>query len=260
MAVMALTRLTLVDTLRQPVTWLLTGLSLALVVLSYAFGMFNFETEDRLRMLATAGVAAALINGLFLAVVATSQQVHDELASRTALTLFAKPLGRGQFLVGKALGVWLAVVATGIIIAGVHLAAMVWAAHTGFDNPRTPNEPFFDPELVVPWQAIVLGHLLALAHAACLGVISATLALRLGLVANILTCFGVFVVGHLLSGAGVQGAVLVPGLGLFNVDDAIQLVHPVPTAYVAMTVLYTALFCAGWLMLGLALFKHQDIP
>jgi hypothetical protein len=260
MAVLALTRLTFVDTMRQPVTWLLTGLSLALVILSYAFGMFNFETEDRIRMLATAGTAAALINGLFLAVVATSQQVHDELASRTALTLFAKPLGRGQFLVGKVLGVWLAVVFTGAIIAGVHLLVMTWAAHTGFDDYRPKDSPFFDPEIVVPWQPIILAHLFALGHSACLGVISATLALRLGLVANILTCFAIFVVGHLLSGAHIPGAVVIPGLALFNLDDAIQLVTPVPTAYVAMTVLYTALFCAGWLMLGLALFKHQDIP
>jgi hypothetical protein len=260
MAVLALTRLTLVDTLRQPVTWLLTGLSLVLIALSYAFGMFNFETLDRVHMLATAGIAAAMINGLFLAVVATSQQVYDELASRTALTLFAKPLGRGEFLVGKMLGVWLAVAITGMIIALVHLGTLAWAAHTGFDEFRPKDAPFFDPDLPVQWQVVVVAHLLAGAHAACLGAISATLALRLGLVANILTCFAIFVAGHLLSAAGIPGALVIPGLALFNLDDAIQLNSPVTSVYVAMTVLYTALFCAGWLMLGLAWFKHQDIP
>jgi ABC-type transport system involved in multi-copper enzyme maturation permease subunit len=261
MAWAALTRMTFADTVRQPVTWLMTAVSLALIALSYCFGMFNFEALDRLRMLATAGVAVGVINGLFLAVVLATQSVHDELASRTALTLFAKPLGRGEFIVGKTLGVWLTVAVSGLVIAAGHVLALVWAWHTGFEDAIDNDEgSFFDSELRVPWLAVASAHGLALGHSAVLASMAAVLALRLGLVANILVCFGVFLLGHLLPSLGLMGGGITPALAVFNIDDCIQLDLPVSGAYLAMTVLYTACFCAGCLSIGLAVFRRQDIP
>jgi hypothetical protein len=260
--------MTFADTVRQPVTWLSAAVSVTLIALSYCFGLFNFEAADRLRMLATAGVAVAVINGLFLSVVLATQTVHDELASRTALTLFAKPLGRGEFLVGKALGVWLTVATTGVVIAVAHALALIWALHTGFEEGLDLDEVggggqrhgFFDEDLSAPWVAVVAAHALGLGHSAVLACLGAVLALRLGLVANILAGFGVFLAGHLLPAAGVMGGVLAPALALFNIDDCIQLELPVSAAYLGMTALYTVLFCAGWLCIGLAVFERQDIP
>ena len=54
---------------------------------------------------------------------------------------------------------------------------------------------------------------------------------------------------------------MVPALALFNIDDAIQLMdQPLGWSYVASTALYTGLFAAGSLLIGLALFERQDIP
>jgi len=66
--------------------------------------------------------------------------------------------------------------------------------------------------------------------------------------------------GHLLPSLGIMGGGVAPALALFNIDDCIQLDLPVSWAYLAMTALYTALFCAGWLSIGLAAFRRQDIP
>lgn len=260
MAWVALARMTCSDSLRQPVTWLMTGLSLVLILLSYGFGLFNFIAIDRLRMLATAGVAIGLINGLFLTVVLVSQTVHDELSSRTALTLFAKPVGRGDFLVGKAIGVWLSVAASTLVVVACHLGSLLWAMHTGFGDAIDDDEQGGDPELHLPWRAVIAAHALGLGHSAVLACIAVVLALRLGLVANILSCFAVFLAGHLLPAVGVMGALLVPALALFNLDDCIQLDLPLSGAYLAMTALYTACVCAGWLCIGLAVFERQDIP
>jgi hypothetical protein len=261
MAMFALTRMTLAETIRQPATWLMTGVSLSLLALSYAFGLFNFEASDRLRMLSTAGVAVGLINGLFLAVVGASHAIHEELASRTALTLFAKPVSRGSFLAGKALGVWATVALTGTVIAGVHLLALLYAQHTGFEDGHDDGHHHgVDMEMLVPWRAVLVAHGLGLCHSAAMACVAAVLALRLGLVANIVTCFAIFIAGHLLAGFGAMGGVVIPALALFNVDDGIQLGLPVSWAYIGITGLYTALFCAGWLLIGLAVFKRQDIP
>jgi ABC-type Na+ efflux pump permease subunit len=260
MALVALTRVTVADFARQPVTWLMTGLSLVLLCLSYLFGQFNFETQDRMRMLCTAGVAVGVINGLFLVVVGASQSVHDELSSRTALTLFAKPLGRGSFLVGKAMGIWLVTAASGLVVAAGHLGVLLWSLHTGFeDNPHNRGWVGMD-DLWVPWKAVLAAHALGLAHGAVFACLATVLALRLPLVANILACFAVFVAANLLAGGGLMGAVAIPALPLFNLDDSIQLPgHPLSLGYLSLTALYTALYCAGCLLTGLALFKRQDI-
>ena len=257
MSLVALARMTIHDAVRQPLTWF-TGLAgVALLALSYTFGLFNFETEDRLRMLATAGVAVGIIVGLFLAVVGMSQAIHDELASRTALTLFAKPLGRGTYLVGKTLGIVLVAWLLQVVLAVAHAGLLAAGSITGFEGGGAVG----DGRIPVPWAAVGAAHLLGLAHTGVLACISGVLALRLPLVANIIASFGLFVGSHLLGSLGWLGAVFVPALPAFNLDDALQLPGtPVPWSLVASALLYSALFAAGWLAVGSALFARQDIP
>lgn len=260
MALLALTRMTVADGLRQPLTWLATGLAVGLVALSYVFGMFNFETQDRVRMLTTAGVSIAVINGLFLAVVGASTAIHDELASRTALTLFSKPLSRGHYLIGKALGIWLVVVAATLLVVAAHGIALGTALWTQWEDVDHGHGHGFSDELWVPWGRLAAAHALGLAHSAVLTCIAAVLALRLPLIANILACFALFVLGHLLPGLGVLGGVVVPALATFNVDDSLQLIgQRLDWTYCGAAFIYAFLSCGGWLLIGLALFARQDI-
>ena len=259
MSLTALTRMTVADALRQPVTWMMTGLSIILLGLSYMFGMFNFETEDRLRMLATTGASVAILNGLFLGVLGVSQGIHDELASRTALTLFAKPLSRGAFLGGKILGSLITVAASATVILGAHLILLWMAGRTSFEGSLLNPRP--DEIIAVPWASVIAAHGLALCHSGVLASAAAILALRLPLAANILGCFALFIAGHLLSASGILGGVVIPGLAVFNIDDSIQLTGTAPSpAYLLGAVLYSALFGTGCWLIGLALFQRQDIP
>jgi ABC-type transport system involved in multi-copper enzyme maturation permease subunit len=260
MSILALTRLTLSDTIRQPVTWLTVIVSMALLGVTFLFGQFNFETQDRLRMVATAGVAVALLNGLFLAIMGASQSVHDELSSRTALTLFAKPLSRSSFLLGKVCGIWLTIAAAGGVIALTH-GLILWAAiYTGFELDLSRRDFVGHDDLWVPWHEVMWAHVLAFLHSAVMTCVAAVLALRLPLVANILVCLAVFVLSHVVAGVGVAGTVILPSLHVYQVDDSIQLPgHPLSLEYIGLSVLYTVLYCAGCLFIGLALFKKQDI-
>jgi hypothetical protein len=251
--------MTVADSLRQPLTYIMTGLSLALLGLSYGFGLFNFETQDRIRMLATAGVAVSVVNGLFLAVTGASMSIHDELNSRTALTLFAKPLTRAHFLAGKAAGIWLTVASSSLVVALGHVAVMALALHTGFEDGHGHSHGSSDDPLWVPWQALACAHALTLAHSAILVCLATVLALRISLIANILTCFAVFVLGHLL--AHTPAAAAMPALALFNIDDTIQLGNQSCSAiYLGLSGLYAVSYSSGILFIGLALFKRQDIP
>lgn len=321
MAVGALARLTFMNSVRQPVTWLVVAIGGVLVLLSLVFGVFTFADEDRLRLLATAGVAVSALAGVFLAIVLASQTVHDELASRTAAMLFVKPVERWSFLVGKAIGVWTTVVLVISVIAALHCGAIGLGLafsieeFTGGDAhhhhhghieraqvtlpmasilpllvaPRGPTNGDHDhdhdddaatstaepaghaehghashPMLEVdwvPWRRVLLGHGLAAVQALTLTCLAAVLALRLGLVANLIIGFACFIAGHLVGAFGHVGVVVIPSLWLLNIDDSIQ--HQaldVPPGYFMLSLMYCALYSAGSLLVGSAWFERQDIP
>jgi ABC-type transport system involved in multi-copper enzyme maturation permease subunit len=255
-----LARLAWARLLRQPATWIAAGGTLLLIAASLFFGMFNFELQDRVRMLATAGVAAVALNGVLLAAFGAAASVHEEFAQRTALPLLAGPVSRGQLLAGKALGAWLAAATLAVPLVAAHLLALWlgWRRGFEFDLPAARG---FDAKVVVPYAAVLCGHALALMQVAALACLATALAVRLPLALAVAGTAAAFVCGHLLAGGGIAGFGLVPALGLFSADDAMQGLARLPDVTdVAGAGLYTALFGAGCLVIGVALLRRQDIP
>jgi hypothetical protein len=260
-ATLALARLTTIDLLRQPATWLAMVIAIALIALSLLFGMFSFAEADRMRMLCSSGIAVHALVGLFVGVVGATVAVHRELADRTALTLLAKPIGRGSFLIGKAVGVLAAVGLCGLLIALVHVAAVHLGSITGFEFDRIGHSHRNPEDIVaIPWTSLLGGHVLAFAQAACLTCMAVVLALRLGLAGNIIACFGTWVVANLLPQIGLHGAIILPALDLLAADDVAQIEGGLPLSAVGIGLGYAILWCGGGLALGLALFERQDIP
>ncbi len=252
MAVTALTRMTVANTLRQPVTWLMTALALLLVVLSCIFGMFNFNSADKIRLISTSGVAIHTLHGLFLAVVLSSAAIHDELSSRTALTLFAKPVSRSSFVIGKFFGVLVTVLISSSLIVIAHAIALE-IVH----DPQKLNQDAAG----IMWGRLLAGHLFAACNTMIFCSISSVLALRLNLIVNIVCSFSVFVLAHLMGAWQWNGATIIPALKLLNIDSSLQFTDlDLSAFYVLGTCAYTLLFCAGCVCLGLALIKAQDIP
>ena len=260
-ATLALARLTAIDLLRQPATWLALLLGAALLGLSLVFGMFSFAEADRMRMLCSAGIAVHALVALFVGVVGATIAVHRELADRTALTLLAKPLSRASFLLGKAGGVLGAVALCGLLLALIHIACVHLGSITGFEFDHSGHSHHHAEEAVpIPWLSLLGGHALAQAQAACLSCLAVVLALRLGLAGNIIACFGAWIAAHLLPQLGLHGAVVLPALDLLAADDAAQVEGGLPLAAVGLGLAYASLWCSGILALGLALFERQDIP
>jgi ABC-type transport system involved in multi-copper enzyme maturation permease subunit len=254
MAWVALWKLTVAHTIRQPATWLAAGLGASLLLLAMLFGMFNFEEQDRLRLLSTAGAATTMLVGLFLAVVTASKVINDELSSRTALTLFAKPMSRWSFLLGKALGAWGTAAAVVTVLALMHLSMVWYFGSFGFHGEGNALE-------FTPLGRVFAAHVLVLANTLVMSTLAAALALRLNLIGNIIICFGIFVLAHLLGGSGFATTGIGPALSLFAIDYSLQFPeHVVSIGYLALSLGHAVLYSAAMLFLGQALFLRQDIP
>jgi ABC-type transport system involved in multi-copper enzyme maturation permease subunit len=83
-------------------------------IITLATGAVNFFHDDKIvRFVKDACMLLIWISGLIIAIVTTARQIPAERESRTIFPLLAKPVSRGQVIVGKFLGCWLA---TGIAL------------------------------------------------------------------------------------------------------------------------------------------------
>src|SRR4030088_564581 len=78
------------------------------------------------------GLSAMLLFGVFIAIFVGVGLVYKEIERRTVYTIFSKPVGRGEFLLGKYLGLCLTLlVNVAVMGAGLSLALLyekrVWA-------------------------------------------------------------------------------------------------------------------------------------
>jgi ABC-type transport system involved in multi-copper enzyme maturation permease subunit len=162
---------------------LLTGCAVFLGELSAAQGA---------KIIVDMGLSAILLFGVFIAVFVGVGLVYKEIERRTIYAIFSKPVGRGEFLVGKYLGLCLTLaVNVSVMGAGVSLALLY--VRGGYD-PLVLN--------IWPAVALVYVELMIVVAVALLFSSFSTPAL------SALLTFFVFVIGHFsadLKGLAAQG-------------------------------------------------------
>lgn len=90
------------------------------------------------------GLSAMLLFGVFIAIFVGVGLVYKEIERRTVYAIFAKPVGRGEFLIGKYLGLCLTLLVNVVVMgAGVTLA-LLYVSRGG------------DPLALSIWPAILL--------------------------------------------------------------------------------------------------------
>jgi ABC-type transport system involved in multi-copper enzyme maturation permease subunit len=96
---------TFIEAARQRFFAFLILLAAALAAGGSLLRTFNFGNSE-LKFTADFGFGGMFFFGSILAVVMMAQLFFSELDNRTALTLLARPVRRGEFFLGKFLGVW----------------------------------------------------------------------------------------------------------------------------------------------------------
>ena len=110
-----------------------------LLITAAAVFLGELTAGNEARVIVNLGLTAVLFFGTFIAIFVGVSLVSKEIERRTVFAIFAKPVTRAEFLVGKYLGLCLtllvnvAVMAVGIGLAllyvgGSHLIAPVLAA------------------------------------------------------------------------------------------------------------------------------------
>jgi ABC-2 type transport system permease protein len=98
---------TFTETLRQPIYGVILAFALFLFILCPSITMYSLD-ED-IKLLREIGLSTLFITGLFIAIFSAASAVTEEIESKTITTVLSKPIGRPTFIIGKFIGVTVAV-------------------------------------------------------------------------------------------------------------------------------------------------------
>ncbi len=208
---------------------------------------------------------------MILALWTASVTIAEEIEGRTALTLLSKPVGRRQFIIGKFLGILGPVVILFIVFGAIFLASVSYKVV--YDARETSRSDPTWQECQQEMQQIAPGLALAFMETTVLVSISVAISTRLPMMANLIICAAIYVLGHLVPMlansalgqieqvgfiAGLLAAIL-PVLEHFNIYTAIATGQEVPLAYLGLAGVYCLLYVGLAMMVALLLFEDRDL-
>lgn len=243
------------------------GISLFVILPYNTFG------ED-IKMVKDAGLTLILVFSIFLAIWAASKSIAEEIEGRTALTVLSKPVGRRQFIIGKFVGIaWALAIFAIIVGVVVFLPAVSYKAT--YDAKEASKEAIKWQECYAETIRIIPGIALGYMETLVFIAISVTISTRLPIMANILICFAIYVLGHLTplivqSTVAVDAfetvvffgqlvATIFPVLDHFNIQAAISGDSAVPGSYLGWSFIYCLIYGSIALLLGLIFFEDRDV-
>lgn len=252
----------------QPVFLILALLG---VVALIALLVWPFSTlgED-IKAMKKSGILVILTAAMFQAIWAASTEIADEIEGRTALTVLSKPVGRVSFITGKFFGIFWTV---GLLFILHGVLLMVLLAYKPIYEQKEGAADATWQVCHMEMLSVVPPLVLAFMQTIVLTAISVAISTRLPMLANLILCFSIYVLGNLTplivqSGIGrfeiVQFfgnliATVFPNLENFGVEAAVSGGYPVPFAYLATSALYGGIYTLIALLLALILFEDRDV-
>jgi ABC-type transport system involved in multi-copper enzyme maturation permease subunit len=236
----------------------------------FVFLPYNTFGED-IKMLKDSGFSLIMFLCLLQTVWSASTSVSEEIEGRTALTVLSKPVRRTSFVLGKFFGISWTLILMYLILGAVFLVLVAYKPiyDAKESSAEDPTWQLVHYEMAVTIPGLVLSFMQTLVLAA----VSVAISTRLPLLANIMICFSVFVLGNitpLLVQSSEQQfeivgffaqliATVLPNLEVFNMQAAIAADAEVPLVYLSLALVYCVIYSVIAMLLALLLFEDRDL-
>ncbi len=277
-------RNTMTEVIRQKFFYILVIFGIVVIVLSLYFS--TFSSLEQIKFVKDFSLAAISLFGALIAIVGTSQLLPLELENRTIYPILAKPVFRGEFLLGKYLGMmtllFFTIVLMGAILGGLlyyterqvieqggiqapGLALDGISTQESIDQVRRQTR---DPALI---KAIVLIYVKVVIVGALTLLVST---FATSVIFTVISSFIIYICGHLESVArqawqGDQAwtsklmllilTFFVPDLNAFNKMDEVILGKTVLWSYVINTCSYGLFYTGIVLLVAYFIFQEKEI-
>jgi len=257
------------ESMAQPLFYVVLALG-SFLLIAFVFIPYNTFGED-VKMLKSSGLTLIMVLAIIVAVWSASVSVSEEVEGRTALTLLSKPVKRRQFVLGKFLGILGPVIVLFIVLGLLFMGTISYKVV--YDSREVAkSEPTWQLCFAELIQTLP-GLILAFFEAVVLSAISVAISTRLSMLANLIVCASVYVLGNLVPlvvhssvgrfeivrFAGQFIATILPVLDHFNIQAAVAAGAGVPLGYLGMAFVYCVLYSSIAMLLGLAMFEDRDL-
>lgn len=252
--IFAIARNTFREAVRDRVLYNLVVFVLLVTGCAVFLGDLTAGNEDR--TVTNIGLSAMLLFGVFIAIFVGVSLVSKEIEKRTLYTIFSKPIGRGEFIVGKYLGLCLTLLINVAIMGAGVSAALLYVGASSL--------------AVSVWGTVLLIYLelTIVTGVAILFSSFSTPAL------SALLAFLVWVIGHfssslrdLAEGLGSDAARWVfgfiyyvfPNLSHFEFVTLAARGEVPPASYIGGAALYAIVFNAVLLAITIVIFRRRNL-
>ncbi len=242
------------------------------IFLLFMFLLIPYNTlgED-IKLVITQGLTLVKLIAAFLAVWTASTTIADEIDGKTALMALAKPISRRNFVIGKYVGVMIAVTVIFLVLGTFFLNTVSYKAV--YDAREASKEYPTAIECFQQVMNILPGLVLAYLETIILAAIAVAISTRLALLPNLTITLTIYMLGHIIPVivqssigqlapvvfvANLVSAVL-PCLDHFSMETAVAMNTTLPWAYVGWSILYAGLYCFAALVVSLLLFEDRDL-
>ncbi len=217
----------------------------------------ELSAAQEAKIIVDLGLSAMLLFGTFIAIFVGTGLVYKEIERRTLYAILAKPVGRGEFLLGKYLGLCLTL-AVNVLVMGIGVSLALMFVRRGYD-----------PLALRVWPAIALIYVELMIVVALALLFSSFSSPAL----SALLTFAVFIIGHfsadlktLATATGTTAArfffsalfYLLPNLSHYmQITDAGHGIAPAPAAFAA-AIAYALLYIAVLLAAATFVFNRRN--
>ena len=239
------------ESVRDRVLYAIAGFALLLVSASAIIGQITAGQD--VKIMKDLGLVTIEMAGVLMTVFIGVGLVSREIDRRSIYSLLAKPLARWEFIVGKYLGLVLTIFVNVALMTAAFFVMMAWMQWMSPENVRLSwDAPAVDPRLLIAIGLIAAELALLTAIALFFSTFSSSALL------SIVFTVGFFVVGLesrdlrnfdqlVVSSPAVLWLVsaigwLVPAFSEFDVKAQVVWGFPVPFTWVALRLLYAAIY------------------
>ena len=239
----------------------------AMLVIGASLLLGQLTAGQEVKIIKDLGLAAISLFGHFIAIFIGIGLVSKEVERRSIYALLAKPMSRTELLIGKFFGL-LSTLTVNVSVMTAALVAVlaVYGALTPPELAKAWEAPATDPRIVIVAVMILAELAVVTAIAIFFSTFTSPVlaaAFTVGLV--IAGQFGADlknfeqVVENPMVSAMARGLYYVlPNLAPFDVKAQFVHAHPIPPAYVALTIGYGVLYVMALLTLASLFFSRRD--
>ncbi|MFH1227310.1 MAG: hypothetical protein V1701_05340 [Planctomycetota bacterium] len=263
------------ESVRQPLFYIIIAVSVILILIAPLFSLFAFGEE--MSMVREVGLAAIVFGLILIAILTANQVITQEIERLTVMMLFSKPVRRSEFILGKFVGIVVALFLAAVVMGLVYI--LVYWYKEGkpqIDLMVRQGKPFsaglFHFIRGDGWL-LVKGVYLCFMQVVLLTSFAVLIATYFPLVITGIGCFVIFAVGHISDylyhslnegGAaeplfGQLVTLILPNFTILNVSSLVSTMTPISLKYIALATVYTVIYCTIVLLVTIAIFGKREI-